>query len=135
MRNRIIEETLSEALSRLRRLLPSTWSTDIAPSSGGRADATFSLKGPGNASALLDVAVKRWTTAPTSKVVGALSGVQRTTPNPVLLVTDYTNRSASSDSGDSAAAGTAKAEKKPETAATDKPADKPAASESSAKPS
>src|SRR5664279_2100489 len=92
MRNVIIEETLSAALSRLRRLLPSTWSADVAAASEGRADATISLKGPGNASALLDVAVKRWTTAPTSKVVGVLSGVQRTTPNPVLLVTDYTNR-------------------------------------------
>jgi hypothetical protein len=92
MRNRIIEETLSEALSRLRRLLPSTWSAEVATASQSRADATISLKGPGNASALLDVAVKPWTTAPTSKVVGVLSGVQRTTPNPVLLVTDYTNR-------------------------------------------
>src|SRR5674476_1234505 len=92
MRNMIIEETLSEALPRLRRLLPSTWSAEVAAAPEGRADATISLKGPGNASALLDVAVKRWTTAPTSTVVGVLSGVQRMTPNPVLLVTDYTNR-------------------------------------------
>src|SRR5665647_1124408 len=92
MRNVIVEETLSEALPRLQRLLPSTWSADVAAASEGRADATIRLKGPGNACALLDVCVKRWTTAPTSKVVGVLSGVQRTTPNPVLLVTDYTNR-------------------------------------------
>src|SRR5665811_1777389 len=49
MRNVIIEETLSEALPRLRRLLPSTWSADVAAASEGRADATISLKGPGNA--------------------------------------------------------------------------------------
>ena len=92
MRNRAVEETLSVALLRLRLLLPSTWSLDLTPASEGRADATVILKGPGNASALLDVAVKRWTTAPTSNVTGVLASVQRTTSNPVLLVTDYTNR-------------------------------------------
>src|SRR5665647_738372 len=91
MRNLAIEETLSEALSRLRRLLPSTWSAEVAAASEGRADATISLKGPGKAFALLDVAVKRWTTAPTSTVVGVLSGVQRMTPNPVLLAVSYTH--------------------------------------------
>src|SRR5665648_236579 len=92
MGNRVVEETILEALPRLRLLLPSAWSADVAAASNGRADATITLKGPGNALALLDVAVKLWTTAPTSSVTGVLAGVQRTTSNPVLLVTDYTNR-------------------------------------------
>jgi hypothetical protein len=92
MRNVALEETLLGALARLRQLLPSMWSVDVAAASAGRADATVTLKGPDNASALLDVAVKRWTTAPTSNLVGVLASVQRTTTHAVLLVTDYTNR-------------------------------------------
>ena len=91
MRNRVVEETLSEALSRLRLLLPPSWSVEVAAGSQGRADATVTLKGPESAAALLDVAVKRWTTAPTANVTGVLAGVQRMTSQPVLLVTDYTN--------------------------------------------
>jgi putative FmdB family regulatory protein len=83
--------------------------------------------------------LQRLGTAPLSQCLHCGGTLEKLTSAPALhfkgtgwYVTDYTNRSASSDSGDSAAAGTAKAEKKPETAATDKPADKPAASESSA---
>lgn len=76
----------------LREFLPSSWAITVARTSQGRADAIATLTSPGGPSASLDVVIKRWTTAPTSSVAGVLAGVQRTTTNPVLLVTDYTNR-------------------------------------------
>jgi len=91
MRNAYAEETLKWLPGRLRQLLPSAWSIQVSATSSGPADASVTLTGPGGVSAQLDVAVKRWSTAPTSGVAGGLVSAQRTTSNPLLLVTDYTN--------------------------------------------
>jgi hypothetical protein len=87
------EETLIQALTgRLRELLPSNWVVEVVAASDSPVDATIILNGPRGVRGVLDVAVKRWTTAPTSAVTGVLAGVLRRTPNPLLLMTDYTNR-------------------------------------------
>src|SRR5680860_1177826 len=93
MRNSMNEETLLQTLTgRLRELLPSSWGIDVAKESDGPVDATIILNGPRGVLGVLDVAVKRWTTAPTSAVTGVLGGARMRTPNPLLLMTDYTNR-------------------------------------------
>ena len=87
------EETLLQTLTgRLRELLPSSWGIDVAKGSDGPVDATIILNGPRGVLGVLDVAVKRWTTAPTSAVTGVLGGARMRGPNPLLLMTDYTNR-------------------------------------------
>jgi hypothetical protein len=87
------EETLVQALaSRLRKLLPPAWAVEVVfLVSDGPADATISLRGPRGVVGVLDVVVKRWTTAPSSAVAGVLAGVQRRAVNPVLLMTDYSS--------------------------------------------
>ncbi|MFF1821017.1 helix-turn-helix domain-containing protein [Kribbella sp. NPDC058245] len=57
----------------------------------GAVDATITLRGPREVVGVLDVVVKRWTTAPSSAVIGVLAGEQRRATNPLLLMTDYTN--------------------------------------------
>lgn len=87
------EETFIQALAgRLRELLPPEWVVDVVIASGGPVDATISLHGPREVLGVLDVVVKRWTTAPSSAVTGVLAGTQRRVANPLLLMTDYTNR-------------------------------------------
>ncbi len=93
MRNEFTEETLIQALTKtLRELLPPAWVVEVVVTSDSPVDATISLRGPRGVLGILDVVVKRWTTAPSSAVTGALAGVQRRTANPLLLMTDYTNR-------------------------------------------
>lgn len=93
MGNASVEETLIRSLpARLRELLPSTWAVSVDRASGRPADATARLTGPRGITATLDVRVKRWTTAPSSAVMGVLVREQARTANPLLLVTDYTNR-------------------------------------------
>lgn len=93
MRNGSNEETLIQTLARsLRELLPPAWALDVVMASDSPMDATISLHGPRGVLGVLDVVVKRWTTAPSSAVTGVLAGVQRRTVNPLLLMTDYTNR-------------------------------------------
>jgi DNA-binding transcriptional ArsR family regulator len=93
MGNGAVEETLTRSLpARLRELLPSTWVVSVEGASNSPADATVRLTGPRGITATLDVKVKRWTTAPSSAVTGVLAREQARTLNPLLLVTDYTNR-------------------------------------------
>lgn len=93
MRNGHYEETLIQALARrLRDLLPPAWAVEVVLASDGPTDATISLRGPRGVVGSLDVVVKRWTTAPSSAVTGVLAGAQRRAANPLLLMTDHTNR-------------------------------------------
>jgi DNA-binding transcriptional ArsR family regulator len=93
MGNSTIEETLIQTLAgRLRGLLPSTWVVEVLTAPAGPVGATIVLNGPRGVLGVLDVAVKRWTTAPTSAVTGVLAGVRARSANPLLLMTDFTNR-------------------------------------------
>jgi hypothetical protein len=93
--NMAYADTLIDSLiERLVEQLPHGWRVELQPRQvvrPGSADATIELSAPSGESAALDVAVKRWTTAPTSAVAGVLAALQRTTDKPVLLATDYTN--------------------------------------------
>ncbi|MEO7269729.1 MAG: hypothetical protein ABIW49_11045 [Knoellia sp.] len=55
-------------------------------------DALLVLSGPRSSRALFTLAVKRWSTAPSSAVVGVLAAVQRRSSLPVILVTDYASQ-------------------------------------------
>jgi hypothetical protein len=93
MGNDSLEEILIRSLrGRLHDLLPSTWIVSVERSSESPADATVRLTGPRGTTGTLDVRVKRWTTSPSSAVTGVLAREQARTRNPLLLVTDYTNR-------------------------------------------
>ena len=92
MGNRSFEETLvGMAASAVETALPLAWSLSTKTTTPP-FDATMSITAPTGQQAEIAVAVKRWTTAPTSAVAGVLSQLQARTPMPVLLATDYTNR-------------------------------------------
>lgn len=84
---------LSEAQRHLGNLLPLDWSSvlDLADPEHG-TDAVLHLAGPQGERASLTVAVKRWSTAPTTRVRGVLEPLARKSQLPVLLVTDYINQ-------------------------------------------
>ena len=94
MGNRLTRETplLNEVLARLRPLLPTNWTLSLTQPDNPRLDGVLTLIGPGNTRVRFTLEVKRWSTAPSSAVIGVLAGVQRLSSDPVVLVTDYASR-------------------------------------------
>lgn len=92
MSNVNFQETalLGEAQRHVGDLLPLGWTAvlDTAGPDHG-TDALLHLIGPDADRASLAVAVKRWSTAPSTRVRGTLEPLARESPLPVLLVTDY----------------------------------------------
>jgi hypothetical protein len=97
MGNDVFEETeaIVDAVARLREVLPPRWTVEWlakeARSGDLRADGLVMIIAPGSVAVTFLAEVKRWTTEPTSRVAGVLSSLQRQSPYPVLLITDYTN--------------------------------------------
>lgn len=96
MGNSAEQETsrLADAERRLRALLPATWSVRTKSTGPDRPalDARLVITSPNGDSALLVPVVKRWSTAPTSSVIGTLRALSQARSAPILLVTDYVNR-------------------------------------------
>lgn len=85
------EPSVHGAASQLGLLLPDEWS--VAPNvTSGPLDGQIALTAPDGTHVAFDVHLKRWTTAPTSQLRGALLNLPRRAHHPVLLVSNYLNR-------------------------------------------
>ena len=83
---------LADVPAWLERALPDGWTAEVAEAPSDRIlDGLLTLRGPSGTDAIFALEAKRWTTGPTSAVVGVLAHLQRQSRYPIVLVTDHTN--------------------------------------------
>lgn len=84
------EATVTAAVDHLRRLFPSGWKV-VGKDAGGPLDGLVTVTAPSKAEVTFDVHLRKWTTAPTSYLRGALLNLPRRPGVPILLVSNYLN--------------------------------------------